>query len=201
MNHPTKVTTVLVNTCIATLATGCASPPVVQERQTGDQALSCEQLILAVDEAREFERRARGERRATGTNVAAALFFWPGLIATYANTGEAIDAAQERQRYLTGIYESKNCDQAKMGGPTQDAPPSTPAQSLASGAYIVAAISGAPAFAEPNGEGEPIHTFANGAALTIIESTVDNRWYKVLIPDGRTGYVPTANIQGPTVSK
>ena len=92
------------------LTVGCASPTVVQERQVGDQNLSCTQLIAATEEAKDFEKRARGERKATGTNIAAAIFFWPGLIATYSNTEDAISASRERQNHLTKIYQEKNCD-------------------------------------------------------------------------------------------
>jgi hypothetical protein len=68
-----------------------------------------EQLLAAVDEAKEFEKKGRGERKATGTNVAAAIFFWPGLIATYSNTEDAINAAKERQNYLMKLYSEKKC--------------------------------------------------------------------------------------------
>jgi hypothetical protein len=66
-----------------------------------DSQLTYSQLLAATEEAKSFEREARGERGATGTNVAAAIFFWPGLIATYSNTEDAIEAATERQRHLT----------------------------------------------------------------------------------------------------
>lgn len=100
---------------MALLVTACASPTVVQEKQVGDTNLSCTQLAAAIDEARDFEKRARDERKATGTNVAAALFFWPGLIATYSNTEDAIKAAKDRQSHLAKIYQDKNCDR-QIGG-------------------------------------------------------------------------------------
>jgi hypothetical protein len=89
---------------------GCASPQVVQEKQIGDSNLNCLQLTLAIEEAKDFEKKARNERKATGTNVAAAIFFWPGLFATYSNTEDAINAAKERQNHLSKIYVEKNCD-------------------------------------------------------------------------------------------
>lgn len=87
---------------------GCASPTVVTERQAGDENLSCDQLILAMREAQQFEEDARDERGVTGTNVAAAVFFWPGLLGTYANSADAIDAARDRQEYLNDLYTQKN---------------------------------------------------------------------------------------------
>ena len=88
---------------------GCASPTVVTVKKAGDSSLSCEQLKVAIDEANEFEQNARKERKVTGTNVAAAVLFWPALIATYSNTEDAITAAKDRQAFLTKITDEKKC--------------------------------------------------------------------------------------------
>ena len=98
---------------LISLVAACASPDVVDIKRVTDDNLSCEQIIAAIDEAKEFEAEARGERTVTGTNVAAAIFFWPGLAATYVNTEEAIDAAKDRQKHLEKIYETKNCSIGK----------------------------------------------------------------------------------------
>jgi hypothetical protein len=87
----------------------CASPDVVQVEQVGDEAMSCLQLQAAITDAGRFEQEARHERGVTGTNVAAAVLFWPALVGTYMNTDEAIDAARDRQRRLTGIHRQKGC--------------------------------------------------------------------------------------------
>ena len=97
------------------LIAGCASPTVVRERQAGDENLSCDELVLAMSEASRFEENARKDRGVTGTNVAAAIFFWPGLLGTYANTEEAISAAKDRQEYLEELYIRKGCS-AGSGG-------------------------------------------------------------------------------------
>ena len=85
----------------------CASPEVVKTVQISDKDLSCSQLIAATEEAKKFEEDGREGRTVTGTNVAAALFWWPGLIATYINTDDAIDAAKDRQEHLAKIYDEK----------------------------------------------------------------------------------------------
>ena len=106
---------------LLSLLISCASPTVVTERQASDTSLSCSGLLAAIREAEEFEEEAREERGITGTNAAAVVFFWPGLIGTYANTEEAIDAAEDRQEYLSGLYEQKNCSAASnSGGGTSD---------------------------------------------------------------------------------
>ena len=71
--------------------------------------MSCDALKTAYAEAKDFESKARKERGVTGTNVAAAIFFWPAMIGTYKNTEEAIDAAKERQKHLESIAAEKKC--------------------------------------------------------------------------------------------
>jgi hypothetical protein len=61
--------------------------------------------------------------------------------------------------------------------------------------FRVASMSGAPAFAAPSAEGKPVHTFANGAQLTVLEAVQDNRWYRVVTPDGSSAYVPSATVK------
>ncbi|MFA9486438.1 hypothetical protein LU276_09075 [Moraxella haemolytica] len=93
----------------AAVLSACATPHVVQTTKINDHQLSCAQLKSEIAEAKKFEQDARAERKVTGKNVAAALFFIPALFATYANTEEAIDAAKERQAKLTDIYNKKQC--------------------------------------------------------------------------------------------
>lgn len=93
----------------AILLSACASPQVVSLRKPGDANLSCAQLKFEFADAQEFEAKARKERGVTGTNVAAAVLFWPGLIGTYANTEEAINAARKRQEILKEIAVDKKC--------------------------------------------------------------------------------------------
>jgi hypothetical protein len=94
---------------VAAVLSACATPEVVQVDQVGDSALTCEQLQAAIADANRFEQQARQERGVTGTNVAAAILFWPALAGTYVNTEEAIDAAQARRDRLTAIYRQKGC--------------------------------------------------------------------------------------------
>jgi len=95
--------------CLGLLVTACATPTVVETRQASDRNLNCEQLLAAIEETNDFEEEARDDRGVTGTNVAAAVFFWPALIGTYMNTEDAIEAAQDRREYLTELYEQRDC--------------------------------------------------------------------------------------------
>ena len=96
-------------TVLVCFLSACASPTVVQSKQSRDSEMSCDQLKTANAEAQDFESKARKERGVTGTNVAAAILFWPAMIGTYKNTEEAIEAAKDRQKHLEKIADEKKC--------------------------------------------------------------------------------------------
>lgn len=91
------------------LFAGCASPTVVESKQANDRTMSCDALKTSYSEAKDFESKARKERGVTGTNVAAAILFWPAMIGTYKNTEDAIEAAKDRQKHLEAIAAEKKC--------------------------------------------------------------------------------------------
>ena len=88
---------------------GCATPTVVESKQANDRTMSCDALKNSYTEAKDFESKARKERGVTGTNVAAAILFWPAMIGTYKNTEDAIEAAKDRQKHLETIAAEKKC--------------------------------------------------------------------------------------------
>ena len=104
-----RLLTVLAVTGAAAFLSGCATPTVVESKQSKDNMMSCDALKTAYGEAKDFEGKARKERGVTGTNVAAAIFFWPAMLGTYKNTEDAIEAAKERQRHLEKIAADKKC--------------------------------------------------------------------------------------------
>ena len=108
MNRNRNFVLLAVVMATATLM-GCASPTVVQSKQSKDSEMSCSALKTAYAEAQDFESKARKERGVTGTNVAAAILFWPAMIGTYKNTEEAIEAAKDRQKHLERIAADKRC--------------------------------------------------------------------------------------------
>lgn len=94
----------------AALALGaCANPHVVEVTRISDADLTCDQIEREIAVAEQYRRDAQDEKGVTGTNVAAVLFFWPGLIATHQNVGEATRAADDRKRYLMDLYAAQGC--------------------------------------------------------------------------------------------
>ena len=104
-----RLLTVLATAASAVFLSGCASPTVVESKQSNDRMMSCDALKTAYGEAKEFENKARKERGVTGTNVAAAIFFWPAMLGTYKNTEDAIEAAKDRQKHLESVAAEKKC--------------------------------------------------------------------------------------------
>jgi len=88
---------------------GCATPHVVDEKKISDKDLSCDSLVSEIAEAKRFEKEACDEKGVTGTNVVAAIFFWPAIVGTYSNADEAIAAAKERQRHLEALHKENGC--------------------------------------------------------------------------------------------
>lgn len=88
---------------------GCASPEVVPVKKVSDVDLPCAALKEQLEEAKDFERKAAEERTVTGGNVARTIFFWPALVGTYMNSGDAISAARARQDHLVVLINSKGC--------------------------------------------------------------------------------------------
>ena len=91
------------------LMVGCATPRVIDERRVGDRALSCSQIKDEIYDAERFADKAKDEQRVTGTNVAAAILFWPALLVTYSNVQEALGAATDRKEYLVRLADKKDC--------------------------------------------------------------------------------------------
>lgn len=120
MTKPRTITTLMV----VGLLLGCATPTVVETKKTGDANLSCAQLKTELEEAEKYFKAAKKERTVTGTNVAAAVFFLPGLLGTYVNTEEAMTAAKEREAVLKKIAEKKKCDldNTEAAAPIQTTP-------------------------------------------------------------------------------
>jgi hypothetical protein len=91
---------------------GCATSEKVQAKQLGDSDMSCEQLAAESRRLDDTQRRVDQNRGATGTNVAAALFWLPGLAYTYYDAGQADQLISQRRSWLTELYEKKRCTQA-----------------------------------------------------------------------------------------
>lgn len=100
---------VVVGLLVVGLLAGCATPTVTATKKTGDADLSCAQIKEELVLADGYLKEAKKDRTVTGTNVAAAILFWPALIGTYVNTEEAIEAAKGREAVLIKLAKKRKC--------------------------------------------------------------------------------------------
>lgn len=91
------------------LLVGCATPHVVDIVQPNDKLLNCPALQNEVDELQAFIDAAESEKGVNWSNAGRAIVFPIGIWATYENANQAIDAANQRELYLRGLMDDKQC--------------------------------------------------------------------------------------------
>lgn len=89
--------------------TACATSEKIQVVQAGDPNLSCVQIREEIAKLDKTKADIDSKKGVTGTNVAAALFWLPGLAYTYYDAGQAERLISERKSALTMIYNNKKC--------------------------------------------------------------------------------------------
>ena len=88
---------------------GCATSQKVQVVQVGDDDLTCEQIRNELEKLDNAQNEVDSKKGATGTNVASALFWLPGLAYTYYDAGQAERLITDRKSHLTNIANQKDC--------------------------------------------------------------------------------------------
>tara|TARA_B110000881_G_C18297070_1_gene375089 strand:+ start:85 stop:537 length:453 start_codon:yes stop_codon:yes gene_type:complete len=91
------------------LVTSCAKPKVIETQMPGDKKLGCEELELAIFEAKKFRDDAKSVKNGTGGNVTRLVFFWPAWAKSMHNADKAQIAADDRIYHLTVLKRKKNC--------------------------------------------------------------------------------------------
>lgn len=102
-----KIAMITTLIALTALASGCATSPKVQVVQAGDTALSKEQLLAEINRLNDADEKINEKKGINGTNAAAALFFWPGLIYTQMDASDARKMVEQRRNHLTGLYNQK----------------------------------------------------------------------------------------------
>ena len=87
----------------------CATSEKVQAKQIGDTDMTCEQILAENQRLDEAKLEIDSKRGATGTNVAAAIFWLPGLAYTYYDAGQADALIMERKAWMAQLYSNKGC--------------------------------------------------------------------------------------------
>lgn len=103
----------LTTLALVALVCGCATSPKMQVVQAGDNHLTKTQLVAEMSKLDMAQQEIDSKKGVTGTNVAAALFWLPGLAYTYYDAGEATRMISERRSHLTALYNQKLDDERK----------------------------------------------------------------------------------------
>lgn len=107
MKNSLKKTTLIALVTAVLAISGCASSPKVQVVQAGDHNLTKSQLTQEIARLDEANKEVDSKKGVTGTNVAAALLFWPGLVYTHMDANEATRLIDQRRNHLTALYNQK----------------------------------------------------------------------------------------------
>jgi len=99
----------LILTIVTLITVGCATSNKVDIIQRGDNKLSCAQLDNEFKKLEESQEEINSKKGVTGTNVAAAILWVPGLAYTYYDAGEATRLIAERKAHLTKIHNDNDC--------------------------------------------------------------------------------------------
>lgn len=98
------VLSVLVAACGSSGETNAVKVKALQKK---DKHLSCQEILLEMNEAQFYNRMAHKKRGVKLKNVLMPL----GYISTYMDSEDAIGAAQARVEYLDRIYEIMRCEE------------------------------------------------------------------------------------------
>lgn len=87
----------------------CATSQKIQVEQIGDNELSCGELQQELKRLDQSQADIDSKKGLTGTNVAAALFWLPGLAYTYYDAGQATELIMARKSHISSLYDKKKC--------------------------------------------------------------------------------------------
>ena len=106
MNYK-KIMLLLAASLILSACGGADKSTKVKALQRKDKRLSCEEILLEMNEADFYRKMANKNRGPKLKNVLMPL----GYISTYMDAEEAIGAAEARVAYLDKIYEIMRCEE------------------------------------------------------------------------------------------
>jgi hypothetical protein len=91
----------------------CATPKAMDIRRADDDAMTCNELKLALEQASLNEDIAHSEKGMTDGNILSGLFFFPAYFVTYGTSVHAQYNASERKYHLINLFKTKGCSRPK----------------------------------------------------------------------------------------
>lgn len=108
--------------CLATACSGTKSTKVAAV-QKNDKRLTCNEILLEINEAEFWRDKAENNRGMSFRNLVSPF----GYGSTYISASDAIEASDTRVSYLKRIYDIKRCDDPTQQTSAPEAAPSSPA--------------------------------------------------------------------------
>jgi len=94
---------------VGILLGGCATSKKMKSVEIGDSKMSCGEMRSELKRIDDAEASVEDKKGVTGTNVAAFLFWLPGLAYTYYDAGQAENAINERRSHINKLYNDHGC--------------------------------------------------------------------------------------------
>ena len=98
---------------IMVFCVSCATPKAMDIRRAGDDAMTCNELKLALEQASLNEDIAHSEKGMTDGNILSGIFFFPAYFVTCGTSVRAQYNASERKYHLIGLFKTKGCSRPK----------------------------------------------------------------------------------------
>lgn len=93
----------------AGLLTGCSHTQKVATKKPTDTKMTCADIQQEFDDLDKVLKQAKKNKGASGTNIAAAVFFWPAAVGNYLDAENAEELVNERRENLVELSEKKGC--------------------------------------------------------------------------------------------
>jgi hypothetical protein len=100
---------------VFSMLVACSTSQKTQVVQMGDNEFTQQQLINEFAKLDQAEKEIQKKKGLNGTNVAAFLFWLPGLAYTYYDADEALKLIEQRRSHLTTIYNSRFAEKRPVG--------------------------------------------------------------------------------------
>lgn len=93
---------------------GCATSQKVEVAKVGDHRMTCSQLEEEYNKLQTIKADVEKNKSWTGTNIAALVFFFPGLVFTHVDARKAEDLLRERETRISELADKKGCPPFKV---------------------------------------------------------------------------------------
>ena len=103
-----KLITLALGASLLTVS-ACSHTEKVATSKPSDSKMTCADITKEYADLDTVMKQAKKNKGASGTNIAAAVFFWPAAVGNYMDAKDAEELVDERRTKLTEMSEAKGC--------------------------------------------------------------------------------------------